>query len=130
MEKDFLGTGWKFPVNVDATGKIAMSSYEEDIKEAILIIIKTSKGERIMRPDFGCSIHELVFSEINTATLTLIENSIRDAIAEWEPRVEVEKVEIIPDKTHEGKILINIEYRVRKTNNRFNLVYPYYLKEA
>lgn len=130
MAKEFLGKGWKFPVSVNSQGEIAMSSYEEDINEAILIILKTAKGERIMRPDFGCGIYDYVFSPMNTATITLIEKSIREAITEWEPRIEIEKVEISTKEVEEGKILISIDYRVRRTNNRFNLVYPFYLKEA
>ncbi|RLC76687.1 MAG: baseplate protein [Chloroflexi bacterium] len=130
MAKEFLGVGWKFPVKVDSRGNIAMSAYEEDIREAILIILKTAKGERLMRPDFGCGIHELVFSPINTATITLIEKSVREAITEWEPRVEILSIDVSTEEVDTGKLLISIEYRVRRTNNRFNLVYPFYLKEA
>ena len=130
MAKDFLGRGWRFPVGVDSRGRIAMSTYEEDIKEAILLILRTQKGERVMRPDFGCGIYDYVFSPINTATLTLIERSVREAITEWEPRVEIEKIEVSTEEAGEGKLLISIDYRVRRTNNRFNLVYPFYLKEA
>ena len=130
MAKEFLGKGWKFPVQIDSKGKIASSSYEEDIKEAILIILKTSKGERVMRPDFGCGIYDYIFSPINTATLSLIEKSVREAITEWEPRVEIENVEISTEQIDEGKLIISIDYTVRKTNNRFNLVYPFYLREV
>ena len=130
MAKEFLGRGWRFPVGVDSRGRIAMSTYEEDIKEAIHIILRTQKGERVMRPDFGCGIYDYVFSPINTATLTLIERSVREAITEWEPRVEIEKIEISTEEADQGRLLISIDYRVRRTNNRFNLVYPFYLKEA
>ncbi len=130
MAKEFLGRGWRFPVGVDSRGRIAMSTYEEDIKEAIHIILRTQKGERVMRPDFGCGIYDYVFSPINTATLTLIERSVREAITEWEPRVEIEKIEVSTEEADQGRLLISIDYRVRRTNNRFNLVYPFYLKEA
>ena len=129
MAKEFLGIGWKFPVNFDSKGKISMSEYETDIKEAIKIILGTAKGERVMRPDFGCGIHDFVFSPINKATISLVENTVREGLTFWEPRIELTKVEAIP-KSSEGKLLISIDYRVRVTNNRFNLVYPFYLKEG
>ncbi len=130
MAKEFLGKGWKFPVNVDAQGEIHMSEYEQDIKEAIWIILTTSKGERVMRPDFGCGIHDYVFTVINTTTLSLIENSVREALVLWEPRIEVLAVDISREKINEGQLLVSIDYRVRTTNNRFNLVYPFYLTEG
>ncbi len=130
MDKDFLGKGWKFPVRADAHGKIAVSAYEEDIKEAIRIILGTSKGERIMRPDFGCGIREYVFSSMNMGNLLLIENTVREALIQWEPRIEVLNVKTDTGRSDEGKLMINIEYRVRATNTQFNLVYPFYLKEG
>lgn len=130
MAKDFLGVGWKFPVGVDVERKIAMSRYEEDIKEAILIILGTSKGERVMRPDFGCGIHDLVFAPINTTTVSLVESSVREGLTLYEPRIELIKVEASDKQSSEGKLLVSIDYRVRSTNNRFNLVYPFYLKEG
>lgn len=130
MAKDFLGVGWKYPVRVGNEGRIAMSQYETDIKEAIWIILGTAKGERVMRLDFGCGIHELVFAPINTATITLVENSVKEALTFWEPRVELIKVAALSEYAAEGKLLVNIDYRVRTTNNRFNLVYPFYLKEG
>ncbi|GMT48091.1 MAG: baseplate protein [bacterium] len=130
MAKDFLGVGWKYPVNADYNGKIAMSRYEEDIKEAIWIILGTAKGERVMRPDFGCGIHDLVFASINTATVTLVEDSVREALTFWEPRIELIKVEASTEYADEGKLPVSIDFRVRTTNNRFNLVYPFYLKEG
>lgn len=130
MAKEFLGRGWKFPVKIKAENQIAMSEYEEDIKEAIWIILSTAKGERVMRQDFGCGIHDFVFAAINTSNLTLIESSVREALTSWEPRIELIEVKVITDMIPEGKLLINIEYKVRTTNNQFNLVYPFYLKEG
>jgi hypothetical protein len=116
---------------VDAkTGRISMSEYEQDIKEAIWIILSTSKGERVMRPDFGCGIHDLIFAPINTTTVNLVENTVREALTLWEPRIELIKVEVSTERSAEGKLLVSIDYRVRVTNNRFNLVYPFYLKEG
>ena len=83
-----------------------------------------------MRPDFGCGIHDLVFAPINTATITLVENSVREALTVYEPRIELITGEASADRAEEGKLLVNIDYRVRSTNSRFNLVYPFYLKEG
>ena len=130
MAKEFLGRGWKFPVNVSPAGEIFMSEHEEDIKEAIWVILSTSKGERVMRHEFGCGIYEFVFDVINTATMGLIEASVREALTLWEPRIELVNVNVSVDKADEGKLLISIDYRVRSTNNEFNLVYPFYLKES
>lgn len=130
MSKEFLGTGWKFPVRVDTEGQIAMSEHELDIKEAIWIILSTAKGERVMRPDFGCGIHDYVFSTINTANIALIESSVREALTLWEPRIELIDVTTSMKEMREGRLLISIDYRVRTTNNPFNLVFPFYLTEA
>jgi hypothetical protein len=130
MAKEFLGVGWTYPVKTRLNGDIAMSQFEDDIREAILIILGTAKGERVMRPDFGCGIHDLVFAPINTATITLVENSVREALTVYEPRIELIKVEALSERAEEGKLLVNIDYRVRSTNSRFNLVFPFYLKEG
>lgn len=127
MAKEFLGKGWKFPVGIDKRGGIALSQYEEKIRESVLIILETAKGERVMRSDFGCGIHDFVFSTINTSTLTLIQSSVKEALVLWEPRIEVLSVEISKERLNEGILLISIDYRVRKTNTEFNLVYPFYL---
>lgn len=151
MGKEFLGKGWKFPVNVDfpadcvsqvnadQTGapamSIAMSQHEQDIAEAIRIILGTSKGERVMHPDFGCGIHDLIFSVINSATAGRIKESVREALILWEPRIELKDVTVTTGEPNEKgiaseeRILISIDYLVKATNSRFNLVYPFYLKE-
>ncbi len=130
MAEDFLGRGWKFPVSIGSGKRIAMSEYEQDIREAIWIILSTPKGERVMRPDFGCGIHDFVFASINISTLTLIENSVREALTLWEPRIEVMNVKVSTEAIKEGKLLINIDYKVRTTNNPYSLVYPFYLTEG
>lgn len=130
MAKEFLGRGWKFPVNVNSAGEIEPSEYEEDIEEAIRIILSTSGGERVMRNDFGCAIHDFVFALINTSTIAMIEASVREALAMWEPRIELIEVNISTDKAGEGLLPISIDYRVISTNNEFNMVYPFYLKEG
>jgi phage baseplate assembly protein W len=130
MAKDFIGVGWKYPVRSDATGKITMSKYEEDIKESIFIILGTSKGERVMRPDFGCGIHDLVFASISTTTIGMVESTVQEALIKYEPRINLINVSVVDDEANVGKLKINIDYRVRTTNNEFNLVYPFYLTET
>jgi hypothetical protein len=129
VAKEFLGKGWKFPVNIDGKGLIRMSEYEEDIKESIWIILSTAEGERVMRPDFGCGIHDLIFSPINTNTINMVESSIREALTRWEPRVEILNIGTSKEKADVGQLLVSIDYRVRTTNNEFNMVYPFYLGE-
>ena len=129
MTKEFLGRGWKFPVEVDEAGKIALSEYEDDIREAIRIILMTAKGERVMRPDFGAGLHEFVFASMSVTTMGSIQAAVQNALIEWEPRVQVLTVVVEPDQGEIGKMLINLDYRVRATNTRFNLVFPFYLKE-
>lgn len=130
MTKEFLGLGWKFPVNIGLKGKIAASKYEEDISEAIWIILSTSKGERVMRPDFGCGIHDFIFDYINITTMKLIEESVREALILWEPRIKLISVNVSAEGADDGELSINIDYIVRTTNNQFNMVYPFYLMEG
>jgi hypothetical protein len=130
MNKEILGRGWKFPVQIDNRGRIAISDAEEDIRQAIRIILGTSMGERVMRPDFGCGIHNYMFAPINSGTLALIENSVREALTTWEPRIDIIDVKTDTSAAAEGKLLVSINYWVRSTNTHFNLVYPFYLKEG
>lgn len=127
IEQDFLGKGLKFPVRVKEE-KLSTSSDEELIKESIMIILGTAKGERIMRPDFGCGIWEMVFAPNNTSTATLIGVYIKEALLKWEPRVEVMNVSAVPDEDERSRLNINIEYRIKTTNTKRNLVYPFYLE--
>lgn len=131
MDKTFLGRGWKFPIQVDSTtGRIRMSEGEEDIGEAIRIILRTTKGERVMRADFGSSLDRFVFDSTDDTTLRQLEYTIGEAIRIWEPRVEDVEIRAEPDKRDPGKVLLHIDYKVRATNNMFNLVYPFYLQEG
>lgn len=131
MTKEFLGRGWKFPVQVDPkTGRIRMSEYEDDISEAIRIIIQTSRGERMMRPEFGCGLKQFVFSSTDETSLRLMEASVKEAITAWEPRVGDVEVHAEPDRESPEKVLVNVQYVVRSTNNLYNLVYPFYLYEG
>jgi phage baseplate assembly protein W len=130
MEREFLGTGWKYPVSVKADGSFSSSSYEENIRESILLILGTAKGERLMRPEFGCSIHEFSYGIMDTLTQRMIENAIYEALVAWEPRIEVSEIKTLTEKASEGKLLISIDYKVRRSNTQVNLVYPFYLKEG
>ena len=129
--RDFLGVGWAYPVRIDPMrGDIALSRYDRDVREAIRIILETAPGERVMRPDFGCGIHNLTFEEINQTTLFAVESTIRDALITYEPRIELLAVDIDPRDALEGYLYISINYRLRKTNQEDNLVYPFYFNES
>jgi Bacteriophage baseplate protein W len=130
MAQEFLGVGWKFPVQVDGAGNIVMSAFEQDIRESIRIILSTTKGERTMRPDFGCGIHDFVFDSMSTTTIGLIESSVREALTQWEPRIELLNIRVSTEAAEVGQLLVGVDYRVRATNNEFNLVYPFYLTES
>ncbi len=129
MEKRFLGTGWRFPVGLDEEGRFETVSDEEDIREAILIILKTAPGERVMQPEFGCGINDYIFSVINSATMMEIEKEVKRALLLYEPRIVTERVEVSAEDASEGKLLISIDYTVKSSNSRQNMVYPFYLKE-
>ncbi len=129
--KGFLGKGIKFPFQVDAvTGKIMMSDYEEDIKEAIKIILMTYRGERVMQPEFGSRIQNYMFEENDQAVLTMLKHDIIDALISWEPRIENLMIDVSVSGDDKNVALANISYVVRNTNNMFNLVYPFYLMEG
>jgi phage baseplate assembly protein W len=129
MSKDFLGRGWKFPVAVDATGKIALSEFEQDIREAIRLVLLTIPGERVMRPDFGAGLHAFVFASMSATTLGAIQSAMQKALIQWEPRIQVLTVKVTPERGDIGQVSIDIDYRVRATNTTFNLVFPFYLQE-
>jgi phage baseplate assembly protein W len=122
----FIGRGIAFPMRVDHTGSIAMVSGPQDIDRSIVMVLSTAKGERLMRPQFGCSIWDQLFEPINANTLGLMAQGVRDALSQWEPRVELEDVVTRADEDTQGKVVIDITYRVRATNDRRNLVYPFY----
>jgi uncharacterized protein len=129
MNNDFFGIGWQFPVSkTDPGNQIAMARYEESIRQAIWIILGTAPGERVMRSDFGCGIHDLVFAVNRASTAGQAANQVRAALIRWEPRIDVLNVSAASDPGDATLLLIEIEYRVRTTNNRFNLVYPFYLE--
>ena len=129
--KDFLGRGWAMPVELDPrTGLVATSEYEDDIRQSILIILETAPGERVMRPNFGCGIHDLVFTAVDSTTIQRIRSVVEEALRRCEARIDVLGVTVDEDATSEGKLLVELEYRVRKTNQIGNLVFPFYFREG
>jgi uncharacterized protein len=124
---DFIGRGVAFPLRVDQSGSIATSSGVADIESSMRMILTTAPGERLMRPDFGCRIWELLFEPINANTLGLMSEAVREALARWEPRATVTDIRLDPSSNDAGQVLINIDYLVRTTNDRRNLVYPFYV---
>jgi phage baseplate assembly protein W len=128
-DKAFLGKGWAFPVQSDVTHGVALSAFEEDIRQAIHIILGTAQGERVMRPDFGAGLHALVFEPINTTTMALVRHRVEEALVTWEPRIDNITVQVTADAAR-GRLMIDIHYRVRATNTFYNLVYPFYLLEG
>ena len=130
MGKEFLGRGWRFPVDYDANGRLAYQQQENKIQESMLIILGTARGERAMRPEFGSRLHELVFAPVNSSTKSLIGHYATEALVLWEPRIDVLSVDIRDSQAASGVLFVDINYRVRATNSRFNLVYPFYLREG
>lgn len=123
---DLIGSGWRYAPGIDGRGGIALSSGEQDIEEAIDIILSTAKGQRVMRPEFGCRIHELLFAPLNASTMTAARHYIEEALGWWEPRIDVENVEVSEDPTMPACLLILIEYTIRATHDKRALVYPFY----
>jgi Bacteriophage baseplate protein W len=124
---DFLGLGWNFPIGLDDGGQVELApDGEEGVRQSIWMILGTSPGERLMRPDFGCGIHDMVFGVNNAATASAVAGAVREALAVWEPRIDVLDVYAAADPSRPNLLVIEVNYRVRSTNSRFNLVYPLY----
>ena len=131
MNTDFLGTGWGFPPTFDNTAnKVAMSSDEADIQLSLQILLSTRKGERVMLPDYGCNLNEMLFEPMNATFKSYISEMIRTAILYYEARIDLNSLLIDDSQDAEGIIIINISYTVRTTNSRFNFVYPFYKREG
>jgi phage baseplate assembly protein W len=136
MSKPFLGVGWSFPLEVvghdeagEKAGQLRTAQYEESVRQSIWLILGTAKGERVMRPDFGCGIYDLVFETNSASAAGRIEEEVKDALLFFEPRIDVLEVQVQPDGQGET-LLISIDYQVRATDNQFNLVYPFYLERS
>lgn len=130
MEKDFLGRGWNFPVKPGTGGRLAFVGGEEKIRQSIWLILSTAPGERQMRPDFGCGIHDLVF-ELNVPAMHgLVQTRVRESLTRWEPRIDVTDVRVETPPEARNYLLIRIDYRIRSNNAFYNLVYPFFINEG
>ncbi len=126
--RDFLGRGIGFPLEVDSFGSLRMAEYEQSVAESVRMILGSAPGERMMRPKFGCRIHDLVFHPADANTCALASNYVTSALIKWEPRIEDIEVDASPDPERENVILLAVRYKVRRTNNLYNMVYPFYLR--
>jgi phage baseplate assembly protein W len=128
MSRDFLGIGWKFPLQVTPAGRIAQARHEQRIEESVFLILSTAKGERVMLPEFGCGIHDLTFSPNTPGALSALVESVRSALVHFEPRIDV--LDVTTEPHGQNLLLIRIDYRIRANNAIGNLVYPFYIREA
>ena len=127
MSENLIGKGWAFPPKINSRGGIALAERETELEQAILIILSTSPGQRVMRPGFGCRLHELIFMPNNMETAVRAERYVTEALGMWEPRIEVIEVSVRPNTTNSHALTIDILYEVRATRDRRSLVYPFYL---
>jgi phage baseplate assembly protein W len=130
VRRPFLGTGWKFPLQVTPTGGIATAIAEQRIEEAILLILSTGRGERLMLPDFGCGMHDLVFATNDSSTVSKVVDSVRRSLIKHEPRIDVLDVTAETTDGQPNLLLIRVDYRIRDTNSMKNLVYPFFITEG
>lgn len=124
---DFIGTGFDWPLRVNQSGAISTTSRRDGLDGALIMILSTAPGERVMRPEFGCKIWNLLFEPINANTLGLMAEAVREALGRWEPRVDLIDVRVVPDQDRHGQVAINIDYAIKTTNDKRNLVYPFYV---
>jgi phage baseplate assembly protein W len=130
MSEEFIGAGWAFPVRTSMTGRIALSTNEQEIEESIRLILGTAYGERPMRPDFGCRVHEFVFAPADATTAGVIAFEVQASLRRWEPRIDVANVDVAPDPDDPATLLIDVRYSIRDTNDPRNLVFPFYVIPA
>ena len=123
----FIGRGISWPMGVDHTGAIALTSGAADLDRSIAVVLSTAPGERVMRPEFGCRIWELLFEPVTPTLIGQITEAVRAALAQWEPRVDAETIDAVPDEREHSLVQVHIAYRVRSTNDRRNLVFPFYV---
>ncbi|TMF56572.1 MAG: GPW/gp25 family protein [Chloroflexi bacterium] len=127
MSEEFIGSGWAFPLRTDATGRIALVSREREIEESIRLILGTAIGERPMRPEFGCGIHDYVFAPADSETANKIAAEVRASLRRWEPRIRVRDVVVSFDEADTSTLYIDIRYALGNTNDPRNLVFPFYV---
>ncbi len=127
MSENIVGHGWAFPPKIDAQGGLALTNMRSEIQQAIQIILSTSPGQRVMRPTFGCRMHELVFSPNNSHTAAQARRYVEEALGMWEPRIQVREVDVRPDPENHSRLLIEVDYEIKSTHDRRSLVHPFYL---
>ncbi|MEN6479564.1 MAG: GPW/gp25 family protein [Anaerolineales bacterium] len=127
MPQDIIGRGWAFPPHLDERGQVALVSGPAEIEQAVRIILNTAPGQRVMRPEFGCRLQELVFAPNNSRTAGLAERYVREALGRWEPRIRVTSVVVATDEQHDGRLIITVQYEIKAIHSRRSLVYPFYL---
>lgn len=127
MSEQFVGAGWAFPLETNTSGHIALVTGQREIEDAIRLILATAPGERPMRPDFGCGVHDLVFDPINEATAGAVRYEVRTSLERWEPRIDVHGVVVSAVPEEASVMIIDIRYQIRGTNNPRNLVFPFYV---
>lgn len=128
MAREFLGLGWSFPIAVDEDGRIVEASEEDKVRQAIETILRTARGERVMRSELGCGVHDLVFDTLSDEMLGRVQAEVAEALGRWEPRIAVLGVVAQQDPDERTRLLVEIDYRIRSTNSRFNLVFPFYVQ--
>jgi len=127
MTSDIVGCGWVFPPQIDPQGRLALTHHSNELQQSIQVILSTSPGQRVMRPNFGCRLQELIFAPNNSHTAAQVRRYVEEALGMWEPRINVLNVNVQPDPEEGNRILIEIHYLVKTTRNRRSLVYPFYL---
>ena len=126
-DSEFIGRGLAFPLQIDPRGGIALSTGDHDIAQSIQLILETAPGERVRRPTFGCRIHELVFAPQNAGTVSLLQSHVREALAQWEPRIAVQQVDVTSSPRHDGVLLVEIKYQIKDTYDERSIIYPFYI---
>ena len=130
LDRAFLGRGWAFPVRAGADRDVSQVEYDEDVRQAVRLVLGTDLGERVMRPDFGAGLRALVFEPLTATTRALVRHRVEEALVRWEPRIDVLDVRVALQPGRESAVLVEVDYRVRATNTFYNLVYPFYLLEG
>jgi len=127
MAEDYIGRGWRYPLGTDASGSIALNANDQELEQAIRLILTTAPGERPMRPRFGCGIHDFVFAPADANTAGRLSVEVKRALTFWEPRIEVKNVEVSVDQYARNTLYINILYEKKGSYDPRNLVFPFYL---
>ncbi|GGL14656.1 baseplate protein [Nocardia jinanensis] len=128
--RSFLGSGYRFPVTIGPDGGFGLSAGERSVTESIWLVLSTARGERVMNPEFGCAVHELVLAPVTDATFAIVAHHVRESLTRWEPRIEVLDVRVTQEGDLSEVLLVAIDYRLEDNNAMHNLVYPFYIGEG